>query len=847
MGPDLQFDDLPDFFGEYVIEDELGRGAMKIVIRALDPSASRYIALAILKSRFPSEEERERFARESRAITALCHPNIVKIYRSGCWEGQPFFTMELISGGSVADRLRAGPLPANEIQRILLPVCDAVSHAHRSGVLHRDLKPENLLLTDDDLPKVTDFGLSKDLNDEQGLTRFGQGLGTAYYVAPEQLRGVGVSAASDVYSLGMTLLEMMLGRSKFLEWMKKEPDPVNVLNQATKSDQWLNMGYPEALVTACLGCIQADPQDRYPNVDKLLSALYEAFSASEIDVIANTANANATPSGCAASVEGTIGARANEVLDNRFRLVALLDRGGMGEVWKAYDTKRKQSVSIKILPAEMRKNLAAIEKLESSFRAVSKLQHSHICSVHDLCDDQRVGAFIVMRYVDGINLAQLCQRRWDRGKPFEVAEVCQLLYPIADALDYTHQQGVMHRDVKPDNIMVTEEGGYPQLIDFGIAEEIRSTTEGIARTEEPAGTLRYLAPEIWRGERVEAKSDQYSLGVVSYELLSGEPPYGSVPTGLLAECVCHHPVPALNLPNGVNEVLRKVLSKSPGDRYANCRAFVEALRISPHASEAEIAKKPISHRASVSLLKLSGLVSFAMFLGFVVLQLDWRGSGDDLPSLVGPQPPEPFVDPLPPSAEILKQDSKSRQAREAYDRGNYLLSQNELTSAVAAFDEAIMLDSEMSEAYVGRGIAHMRQYNLELAIQEFTRAIEIDESQVDAMVYRSNAWQQQGLYESAIDGYTAALSVAGDRSDALYGRGQANRSLKLYGDAIIDFTGAIQINPKYADALEARGLVYCERELFELALADFRSALAIDDTRLRLRAEIARCIKNLEE
>ena len=160
------------------------------------------------------------------------------------WNDQPVLAMELIAGGSLADRLQTGPLSASEIQRILLPVCDGVSHAHRSGVLHRDLKPENLLLTEDGLPKVTDFGLSKDLNAKSELTRLGQVLGTAYYVAPEQYQGMGASTASDVYSLGITLLEMMLGRSRFLECMKNDADPLNALNLATESSSWLPMGYP---------------------------------------------------------------------------------------------------------------------------------------------------------------------------------------------------------------------------------------------------------------------------------------------------------------------------------------------------------------------------------------------------------------------------------------------------------------------------------------------------------------------------------------------------------------------------------------------------------------------------
>ncbi len=264
--------DLPTFFDNYIFLDEVGRGAMKIVIRAFDTREEVDVAVAIMKRRYPSDEEERRFLRETRALQILSHPNIIKVLRADVFKGQPFFVMEYISGDSLSKKLLDGPMTIGEIVLCMSQVCDGIAYAHRQKILHRDIKPDNLLFTDDGLLKVADFGLAKNLDDSENLTRTGQALGTVYYVSPEQLNGKDVSHWSDIYSLGVTLLEMTLGRKPFLELMRTQ-SPFEVASKRRRAPEVSGNESLRRLYCICERCLEELPDARFDSVDTLASAL----------------------------------------------------------------------------------------------------------------------------------------------------------------------------------------------------------------------------------------------------------------------------------------------------------------------------------------------------------------------------------------------------------------------------------------------------------------------------------------------------------------------------------------------------------------------------------------------
>src|SRR5262249_19851255 len=189
----------------YEMEELLGRGGMGLVFKATQKALKRHVALKIIVSgAHASAGERARFRTEAEAVARLHHPGIVQIYEVGEQAGCPYLALEFVSGGSLAQHLDGKPMPPRRAAQLLLDLARAVQHAHEQGIVHRDLKPANVLLTETGVAKITDFGLAKLLDVEQGQTRTGAVLGSPSYMAPEQAAGKvrAIGPATDVYALG---------------------------------------------------------------------------------------------------------------------------------------------------------------------------------------------------------------------------------------------------------------------------------------------------------------------------------------------------------------------------------------------------------------------------------------------------------------------------------------------------------------------------------------------------------------------------------------------------------------------------------------------------------------------
>src|SRR5262245_2022095 len=205
--------------GHYELTEELARGGMGVVYRARDTALRREVAVKILHAGpFASQAAIRRFFTEAHAAARLSHPHIVPIHEVGDEESQPYLVMPLVEGGSLAARLKRGPLSPVLAAALTAVVARAVHHAHQRGVLHRDLKPGNILLDRDARPMVTDFGLARIADDESSLTCSAAILGTAAYMAPDQSAGRShdVTAVSDIWSLGAILYECLTGRPPFV-------------------------------------------------------------------------------------------------------------------------------------------------------------------------------------------------------------------------------------------------------------------------------------------------------------------------------------------------------------------------------------------------------------------------------------------------------------------------------------------------------------------------------------------------------------------------------------------------------------------------------------------------------
>ncbi len=228
----------------------------------------------ILAGQFASEEDVQRFYTEAAAAALLDHPGIVPVYEVGEHQGQHFFSMGFVEGTSLAARITTGPLPPREAAGLLKLIAEAIAYAHSKGVIHRALKPANVLLDKQGTPKVTDFGLAKNMESESGLTRTGSVMGTPSYMPPEQAGGANdqVGPRSDVYSLGAMLYCLLTGRPPF-----QAANPLDTLLQVMTTEpvppRQLNPQIPKDLETICVKCLQKDASRRYESASALAADL----------------------------------------------------------------------------------------------------------------------------------------------------------------------------------------------------------------------------------------------------------------------------------------------------------------------------------------------------------------------------------------------------------------------------------------------------------------------------------------------------------------------------------------------------------------------------------------------
>jgi WD40 repeat protein len=264
------------------VEGVLGRGGMGVVYRARQLALNRPVALKmILTGAHAAPHDLARFLGEAEAAARLQHPNIVQVHEVGRHEGRPYFTAELVEGGTLAQYIGHRPQSPRWAAALAETLARAVHYAHGRGIVHRDLKPANVLLTPHGIPKVTDFGLAKRLEGSEGLTRSGDLLGTPSYMAPEQALGSGpkVGPATDIYALGAVLYQMLTGRPPF-----QAETPLDTVLQVLGGEavpvRRLQPKVPRDLETICHKCLHKEPRKRYASAEALADELHR-FLGSE--------------------------------------------------------------------------------------------------------------------------------------------------------------------------------------------------------------------------------------------------------------------------------------------------------------------------------------------------------------------------------------------------------------------------------------------------------------------------------------------------------------------------------------------------------------------------------------
>ncbi len=309
--------------------------------------------------------------------------------------------------------------------------------------------------------------------------------------------------------------------------------------------------------------------------------------------------------------------RLRSVLAERYAIDCELGRGGMATVYLARDLKHNRSVAIKVLRPDLAESIGYARFLRE-IRIASRLTHPNILPLYDSGTSDGL-VFYVMPHVAGESLRE----RIRREGPLPVSEAVNIAREVAEALDYAHQEDVVHRDIKPGNILL--EAGRAVIADFGLARAIHAAADDVSSSGLAVGTPAYMSPEQSTGsDQVDGRSDIYSLGCVLFEMLAGEPPFTGPSAQSVAAKHLRQPPPSLetvrpNVPDRVLHAVRRALEKVPADRFQRAQDFARALTIEEPRTRRTIANLP-----STRWLVAGGVA--ALLLLAVVLVVSLRGS-----------------------------------------------------------------------------------------------------------------------------------------------------------------------------------------------------------------------------
>lgn len=550
---------LPDIAGFEIIE-ELGRGGMGVVYKALELSSRRLVAIKLIRDgALADSQQRARFRIEAEAASRMRHPNIVAIHAVGDQDGQPFYAMDFIAGGSLEKSMAGKSLPAIEAARIVHTLALAVDHAHSNQIVHRDLKPSNILLrrgSDSDasfVPLIVDFGLAKRLDSEStAWTQAGAVVGTAKYMAPEQAAGKAsvVGPAADVYSLGAILYELLTGRPPFQAdaWQELLEQ---VLHSEPAPPTRLVADLPRDLETVCLKCLEKAPSGRYASAADLAGDLGRFVSGEPV---------------IALPVDRGERIRRLAAHDG-YELVEEIGHGPRSIVYRALHGPLRQTVAVKVFTSP----LVVRDEWEAGLRRAAEiwatLSHPQIVVV------QRVGWWDEQPYLAVEHAPQGTLSASLAGRPYGVAEALSIVERLADAVSYMHRQGVVHGNLKPQNVLLAA-NGIPRVVDLQPTGGLFYGQWDDGAPREFTSAYRYLAPEQVEAPKQEPRphADTYGLGLILYELLTGQPAFNaSEPREIIEQVRRHEPAPPSSINPHVTPALDAIclrcLRKNPWKRF----------------------------------------------------------------------------------------------------------------------------------------------------------------------------------------------------------------------------------------------------------------------------------------
>jgi serine/threonine-protein kinase len=801
-------------FGDYELRGEIARGGMGVVYRAWQRSLGRTVALKMIRSAaLASPEELARFRGETLACAGLDHPNVVPVYEVGEHDGQPYFSMKLIEGGSLADAQRAGrTLDARAAARLVAAVARAVHYAHQRGVLHRDLKPANVLLDARGEPHVTDFGLAKRLHGQDALTQTGVMLGTPSYMAPEQAVASGrVSTAADTYSLGAILYELLAGRPPF-----QAASPLEIVEQMLHDvparPRSLCPSVPRDLEVICLKCLEKDPGRRYGSAEALADDL-DRFLRGEA-ILARPAGpverllkwVRRRPTAAALGAGGLLVfvlSVAGLVAFQQLRFTRILEeaRGRYlnaevaAALQEAAEVRQKlhrtlgDPVKVSELLSDPERWRAPLAAEKSAWQRAKMLADGEpellgeelIDRLHELRGQVRADEddYQLAQSLDDIRLeaaalpstnaraatwmpkfAPVFSRAWPDWRSGDAAHIADrigrspLRYVLAASLDYWAQGD-------------QEVPGRPLLLE-------------VARRVDPDPWRdRFRRPEVWNDRKM-------------LELLAGQVNVaGQSPHILLALGV------RLQRSGGdAGPLFKAALVEYPGDFFLNLHLGFYSTRPAQRLQyySAALAVRP---RSAVVLYNLGVVLRAQKDLDGAILH-------------------------YARAVEIAPNYAAARS-----NLGFALFEKHDLDGAFRHLNQALKIDPEHAGAHNNLGLALRAKKDVDGAVRHFNRALEIDPDNAEVHNNLGVVQRDRKDLDGAVRHFRRALEIDPDNAEVHNNLGFTLRARKELAGAARHLRRALEIDPDNADAHNNLGVVLRDQKDLENAARHLSRALEI--------------------
>ncbi len=576
----------------YQVDEKLGQGGMAAIYGATDTELGRKVVVKVPLLKFLSEEGfKERFELEIQGMINIEHPYVVSIFAKGEHDGVPFFVIQYLAGGSLEDRVAEAEeqrIEPKQLAAWVNRIAEALDFIHQRDIVHRDIKPGNILFDEAGNVVLSDFGVAKALGDaDSAMTAAGFSVGSPEYMAPEQAGGGALSAAADQYALATTVYECLAGRAPY------QADNILVLLAKKNSEappHLSGLGFTQEVGDIVERGLAVDPEDRFASCLDFAEALELAiWSADPTPApgmrtplsLSSRSTAAGADTAAEVPIEHTIGGTLDfrgQVLLGHYKVGEKIGSGGMGTVYLAEDTDLGKDVVIKVPHPRLLADKGFLGRFEREVKQMLRIEHPGIVRVLARGQLQNM-PFYVLQYLQGGSLSDRLKAR--DGRRMSAEDVLPWFQATSRALDFLHSRHLIHRDVKPGNILF-DEYDHAYLSDFGIAKPTEEEDTHLTTTSTGVGSPRYMAPEQ-TGVDFDEAVDQYALATTVFEAIAGRNPF---PEGTALEIMLRkmqEKPPSLatlvpEIPQAAADAVARALSADAAQRFPTCRAFFLAFK-----------------------------------------------------------------------------------------------------------------------------------------------------------------------------------------------------------------------------------------------------------------------------